>query len=123
MSERLQRYFAAVLGCAIAATWAAAGFGPALAGLIAAAVAYAAVAFAQQRSLLQSRPAGTVARPQITASRRTSRAPARASSRRPNLAVTRPARAPATERPVFKAELAEQPDERPATPAAGLYGW
>jgi hypothetical protein len=123
MSERLQRYFAAVLGCAIAATWAAAGFGPALAGLIASAVAYAAVAFSQQRSLLQSGHGRTVERPQVTAARRTSRDPAQPSGRRPSRAAARPARRPATERTVLSAELTDAPDERPAIPATGRYGW
>ena len=123
MSERLPRDFAAVLGCAIAATWAAAGFGPALAGLIASAVAYAAVAFSQQRSLLQAGHGRTVKRPQVTATPRASRAPGRSNGRRPGPAATRPARAPVIERPLFDAELTAEPDEGAAIPATGRYGW
>jgi hypothetical protein len=51
MSDQLARYFAATLGCAITAMWAAAGFGPALACLAVALASYAAAALVQRGSL------------------------------------------------------------------------
>ncbi len=103
MSEQLQRYFAAVLACVVAATWAASGIGPALAGLAAAVVGYAAVAFTQHRGVRQveRRPA---AKPRRTK-------PTRARPR-------------ASEWPVFDAD-AELPGEQDAgaVPATGSYGW
>ena len=53
LSEQLQRYFASGLGCAIAAIWATAGFGAALASLAVAAASYAAVSLAQRRGIVQ----------------------------------------------------------------------
>ena len=53
LSEQLQRYFASVLGCAIAAIWATVGFGAALASLVVAAASYAAVSLAQRRGVVQ----------------------------------------------------------------------
>ncbi len=103
MSKQLQRYFTALLACVIASTWVAAGFGPALAGLAAATVANAAVAFAQRRGGRD-------------VERRS------ASTRRP----TKPARGrpPANAWPAFDtdAELAGEQAAGPV-PATGRYGW
>lgn len=118
MSERLQRYFAALLGCALASTWAAAGLGPTLAGLIASAVAYVAVAFSQRRSPLPSGHGRAAERGRVTRARPTPRAPAQAGPRRAGPAARR-ARPPADEWSSHVAEPAVEPEERPAA----RYGW
>lgn len=117
MSEQLQRYFAAVLGCAIAATWAAAGFGPALAGIVTSVAAYFAVAFAQRRGLFQSRSDRTAKRRQFQA-RRSSRSSSQHSGRGvKDRAQLRPGRWPA-----YDADLPDELDVPPSR-AAGGYGW
>ena len=119
MSEQLQRYFAAILGCAIAATWAAAGFGPALAGLFASVAAYFAAAFAQRRRLFRSRSAPTVKRRPLRA-----RESSRSSTRHSSPAAKDREQFPSGRWPVFDA-AADLPDEldAPPTRATGGYGW
>jgi uncharacterized protein (DUF58 family) len=122
MSEQIQRYFAAALGCVIATTWAAAGFGAALAGLIAAAVAYGTVVFAQRRGVLRSSRERKVERTQVSARHR-GREPARSGIRaRP--VVNDRAQPSASRRAVFAddAAVVELPDEA-SNPATGRYGW
>ena len=120
MCEQLQRYFAALVGCAITATWVAAGFGAALAAVIVSAAAYGAVALSQRRSLLESRRGRTVARTHVAAARRPAPDPARRSGRRARPAAPHRRPSPAREWPVF--DLDEEPDE-PSISAAGRYGW
>jgi hypothetical protein len=111
MSEQLQRWFAAVLGCAIAATWAAAGLGPALAGLMASAAAYGAVAFAQRLRHPQATSARTVKPRKVPADRRSTSELSRSSRRR------------ASSRPALDrdARLAHEVDGPHS--ATGGYGW
>jgi hypothetical protein len=94
MSTQLQRYFAAILGFAIAATWLEAGAVAALVCVVAAAASYGAVVFLQ--------PARTVRR-----------AP------RPKREPARPRPQPRPQ-PVFDAAAQEAPSEPSAT---GTYGW
>ena len=123
MSDELQRYFAAVLACAIAATWVAAGFGPALAGLIASAVAYGAVAVAQQRSTPRSRPATAHRQPQFRAPGRASRASSPRRGGPMTHTAQAPRRRPAPESPRVEAEFGDEPAESAAISARAHYGW
>jgi hypothetical protein len=93
MSTQLQRYFAAILGFAIAAVWFEAGVVAALVCVVAAAASYGAVVFLQ--------PTRTVRR-----------AP------RPKRELARPRPHPRPQ-PVFDAAH-EAPSEPSAT---GTYGW
>jgi hypothetical protein len=121
MPEQPERYLAAILGFGFVATWSAAGLGAALAALTASAVAYAAVAFTQGRSILQPANWRAAKRPRAAAPRRPARRHARPSERPP--ARPEPRHAPSTSaRPVFDVDLADVPDDL-SIPAVGRYGW
>jgi hypothetical protein len=120
MSDQLERYFAATLGCAITAMWAAAGFGVALACLAVALASYAAATLLQRGSLGQllrrSRSApGRIA--ESSSRRRAGRSvPPR---KRPAKAATRRPPATRASQPDFEHDL----DSPPVLSGPGPYGW
>jgi hypothetical protein len=121
MSDQLDRYFAATLGCAVTAMWAAAGFGPAFACLAVAVAAYGAVALVQRGSLrhLFRRSSGAPARIAAASGRRRvysgeprRRRPAKAAPRRPS------------PRRVSEPEREHELDQAEAVlTGPGPYGW
>jgi hypothetical protein len=122
MSDQLARYFAATLGCAITAMWAAAGVGPALACLAVALASYAAAALVQRGSI------GRLLRHSRDASGRIAKTPSSRGRARPSGPPRkRPARTP-TRRPPPK--RAAQPgldyeldSAEPVLSGPGPYGW
>jgi hypothetical protein len=122
MSDQLARYFAATLGCAITAVWAAAGFGPAFACLAVALASYAAAALVQRgslgRLLRQSKDAsGRIAK--TSSSRRRTR-PSQPPPRRPSQAATRRQPARRVSQPSLDREL---DSAEPVLSGPGPYGW
>jgi hypothetical protein len=120
MSDQLDRYFAATLGCAVTAMWAAAGFGPAFACLAVALAAYGAVALVQRGSLrhLFRRSSGAPARIPAASGRRRVHA-SEPRRRRPAKAAPR-----ASPRRVSEPELEHELDQaEPVLIGPGPYGW
>lgn len=121
MSDQLERYAAAILGCALAATWAAAGVGAALIALAAAGACYTATAVAQR---------GTVKRLLAAVGRdlagvRPSRAPQprrRSAPQRRRPRQARPAASGHRARPAPRRVYDEPLSEHSLAPA-GPYGW
>lgn len=121
MSDQLERYFAAALGCAITAMWAAAGFGPALACLAVAAAAYGATVLVQHGSLGQFVKSSRSAGSRLAAAQTRQRAQrAETSTRRPIRTAAR--RPPARTMPEPSSERAPDPVE-PMLSGSGPYGW
>jgi hypothetical protein len=121
MSYQLERYFAATLGCAITAMWAAAGFGLAFACLAVALASYGVVALVQCGSLRHlfrrssgapARSAGASGRRRVPGSEAGRRRPVKAAARRSS-----PRRMPES---VLEHEL--DPAE-PVLTGPGPYGW
>ena len=122
MSDQLARYFAAILGCAITAVWAAAGFGPALACLAVALASYAAVALVQRgslgRLLRQSRDT-----PGRIAKTSSSRGRARSSVPRPKRRAGTTTRRPPPKRLAQPSLDYELESAEPVLSGPGPYGW
>jgi hypothetical protein len=122
VSDQLERYVAALLGCALAATWAAAGATAALIALAAATACYLAAAALQRGSLKRLLAAfahdlsglGSRRKPPVRA-RAAARPRSRPAARRGATAARRPRRAPARRHD-------EALSEAPLAPA-GPYGW
>jgi hypothetical protein len=123
MSDQLERYFAAALGCAITAMWATAGVGPALACLAVAAASYGAAALVQLGALRKLLKGSTSAGSRLAAAQTRQRAQraerAEASARRPMGTARRP---PDRPRAAPRFERAPDPVE-PMLSRSGPYGW
>jgi hypothetical protein len=121
MSDQLERYVAALLGAALAATWAAAGAGPALVALAAAMTCYAAT-MAVQHGWLNKLLAGVARDLAASRSSRTQPSGRPSKAAKPSHQARSGAASARRPRPAPVRLYDEALSDAPLAPA-GPYGW